>query len=437
MLKNYTIILLLLLAKSSFSQGEYNRFAVGINGGLSIGTCDGDFQGPGFSGGANIKYSISNRFGVRFGVNYSQFDNANVQFKSTSNPLAAELHGLFNAINFREKQAQKNGYRPVYSTLYFGLGAGVFNSGISYNVKTPDLKESVSSSYISACLGYKMKLNDFIDLNLEYTYRKTSTDFLDGYNPQAFSNKSNDVYGGFTVGVNINIGEEKGNIEWSDGFEGLLKNVSLETEQGKGVSKKDYDAMKKRLDELEAKTKDTDKDGVVDMVDKEINSPTILVDKMGVTLDTDGDKVPDYLDKCPLISGTNIDGCLPAPKPLPAEKYTAGAKIDLGVDGIQYEAGKAVIKPVSYTVLNKVVKIMNDNLELELRVEGHTDNVGKEASNLALSRARAIAVKKYLIDNNIDDYRIIAQGFGSKKPITSNKTPKGRMLNRRVEFILQ
>lgn len=437
MLKNYIIILLLLLAKTSYSQGEYNRFALGVNGGLSIGTCDGEFQGPGFSGGANLKYSVTNRFALRGGINYSQFDNANVLFTSTSSPLAFDLMAIFNAINFRSKQVEKNGYRPIFSTLYLGFGGGALTSDVKYNQAAPDQVASISTSFLSACLGYKMKLNDFVDLNFEYTYRKTATDLLDGYNPVTFTNKGPDVYGSALVGVCINLGEGKGNIEWSDGFEAILKNVKPDAENGKSASKKDYDAMKIRLDELEAKTKDTDKDGVVDMVDNEINSPTILVDKMGVTLDTDGDKVPDYLDKCPLVLGTNIDGCPSAPKPLPNEKYIAGAKIDLGVEGIQYEPGKAVIKPVSYTVLNKVVKIMNDNLELELRVEGHTDNVGKEPLNLALSRARAIAVKKYLIDNNIDDYRIIAQGFGSKKPITSNKTPKGRMLNRRVEFILQ
>lgn len=433
MKSKFTIFLLLFAVKTSFSQGAYNRLALGIGGGISIGSCDGEFQGPGFSGGANLKYSITNRFGLRAGVNYSQFDNANAQFKSSSSPIAAEIHGLFNAINFRENKAQKNGYRPVFSTLYFGLGAGYLSSDLSYNVNAPELVKSVSTGYISACLGYKMKLTDMIDLHFEYNYRKTSTDLLDGYDPQSFTNRSNDVYGSATVGVNINLGAGNGNIEWSDGFEGLLKNVK--TDSDKSVSKKDYDELKKRMEDLESKTKDTDKDGIPDNSDKEINSPTTIVDKNGVTLDADGDNIPDYLDKCPLIAGTNADGCKAVENPV--QLYAPGNKIDIGPIGIQFEPGKAVIKPISYQVLNKVMKIMNDNMDLELRIEGHTDNVGKEVSNLTLSRARATAVKKYLIDNNIDDYRITALGFGSKKPIANNKTPKGRTLNRRVDFILQ
>ncbi|MCF8429744.1 MAG: OmpA family protein [Bacteroidia bacterium] len=434
MLKNYSIILLLLIAKFSYSQGNYNRFALGINGGLSIGTCDGDFQGPGFSGGALLKYSITNRFALRGGINFSQFDSKNSSFTVTSSPLSFEFHGMFNVINFRSKQAEKNGYRPIFSNLYLGLGGGAFSTDLKYNKELGQVG-SISATYLSAIVGYKFKLNDFVDLNMEYNFRKTGTDLLDGYNPQTFSNKSNDYFGSALVGININLGAGNNNIEWTDGFEGVIKNIKPEGENGKGASKKDYDVMKKRVDELEAKTKDSDKDGVTDMMDKEINSPTIFVDKAGVTLDTDGDNIPDYIDKCPLVAGTNQNGCAPIQKS--EVKYSVGSKIDLGVGGIQFEPGKAVILPVSYDNLNKVVNILSDNLELELRVEGHTDNLGVEAANLALSKARAIAVKKFLIENNIDDYRIIALGFGSKKPIASNKTPKGRRLNRRVDFIIQ
>lgn len=438
MIKKITFILLLLGAKSSFAQGEYKRFGIGLNGGLGWGLGDGSELGtPGFSGGLTAKFSISNRFALRGGLHYTSFENVNSSFSSTSNPLAFDFQGIFNAINFRRAKAEKNGYRPVFSTLYIGIGGGLFNAtidGYSKNLINP--VNSVSSTFIATSLGYKVKLNETIDLNFEYSMRTTSTDFLDGYNPQAFSNRSNDYYGISMVGITFNIGGGSENIEWTDGFEGLVKNIKVDKETSKTASKKDLDAMKKRVEELEAKIKDTDKDGVPDFRDNEINSPTNMVDKNGITLDTDGDKIPDYLDKCPQVKGSNSDGCNSG-SVKPDVKYVAGAKIDLGASGIQYGTGNAIIKPISYTVLNKVVKIMKDNLELELRVEGHTDNLGNNEANLALSKARALAVKKYLIENGIEDYRIMADGFGSKKPIANNKTPKGRSKNRRVDFILQ
>lgn len=427
MIKNLTIILLLIISNTAFSQGEYNRFAVGLNGGLAFGSCDGNNGTPGMAAGATLKYSITNRFALRTGLNYSNFESENYHFKSISNPISFEMHGIFNAINFRKKNVETNGYRRIFSNLFIGLGAGVFTSNNSYSIPYSGQVSNITSSYLSACAGYKIKLTNVIDLNFEYNFKKTKTDLLDGYDPLAFSNKSIDYYGSGIIEILFNLGAGKENIEWTDHYDKLIRNLKPFADNG--VSKNDYDALKKQVDDL----KDTDADGVPDIKDKEINSITKLVDKNGVTLDSDGDNVPDYLDKCPLVLGTNDDGC----NTITIEKHVAGEKIDLGIDGIQFEPGKAVIKPISYNVLNKVVRIMNENVELELAVEGHTDNIGNESANLSLSKARAAAVKKYLIDNNIDDYRIAVNGFGSRKPIASNKTPNGRMLNRRVDFILQ
>ncbi len=438
MIKKFTFILLLLGAKSSFSQGEFKRFGIGLNAGTGWSMCDGADMGmPGFAGGLTAKYSISNRFALRGGMHYAGFENVNARFTSNTSTLAFDLQGVFNAINFRKTKAEKNGYRPVFSTLYFAIGGGTLNANVDgYSNPWPDQVSSVNSGFIATSVGYKIKVTELIDLNFEYSIRTTNTDLLDGYNPQVYSNRSNDYYGISMIGINFNLGGGSENIEWTDGFEGVVKNIKVDKETTKSASKKDYDALKKRVDDLEAMVKDSDKDGVPDIRDNEINSPTTLVDKNGVTLDTDGDKVPDYLDKCPQVKGSNADGCNAATIK-PDVKYVAGAKIDLGASGIQYGPGNAIIKPISYSVLNKVVKIMNDNLELELRVEGHTDNLGKEEANLALSKARALAVKKYLIDNGIEDYRITAEGYGSKKPVANNKTPKGRSQNRRVDFILQ
>ncbi len=426
--------MLILITKTSFSQGEYNRFALGLNTGMSNGFCDGKSQGIGSTIGATMKYSINNRFAIRTGLNYSKFNNKNAFFSSTSTPLAFEINGIFNAINFRNKTAEKNGYRSVFSSLYIGIGSGLFYSSNSYSNKYSGQVNNIGSTYLCASVGYKIKLNSFLDLNIEYNFKKTKTDLLDGFEPLSTNNKSNDLYGVGIVEILFNLGNGKGNIEWTDMFEGLIKNIKTGNEKAT-FSKDDYDVIKKRVDDLDEKIKDSDFDGIPDMLDKEINSPTIIVDRMGITLDTDGDNVPDYLDKCPLNSGSNTDGCVT--NNIPKQKYVSGSKLDLGIEGIQFEPGKAIIKPISYNVLNKVIKIMTDNAALELSIEGHTDNIGNEAANLSLSKARASAVKKYLIENYIEDYRITTQGFGSKKPITTNKTLKGKMLNRRVEFILQ
>ncbi|MDR3327847.1 MAG: OmpA family protein [Prevotellaceae bacterium] len=102
--------------------------------------------------------------------------------------------------------------------------------------------------------------------------------------------------------------------------------------------------------------------------------------------------------------------------------------------GIQFDTGKATIKQSSNQILNQVVKIMNENNDFNLDIAGHTDNVGKPASNLDLSTRRAAAVKDYLVRKGIDAARISSEGYGDTRPVASNKTAVGRTQNRRVEF---
>jgi outer membrane protein OmpA-like peptidoglycan-associated protein len=69
-----------------------------------------------------------------------------------------------------------------------------------------------------------------------------------------------------------------------------------------------------------------------------------------------------------------------------------------------------------------------------IAVDGHTDNVGQDKANLALSRRRAIAVVRWLVEHGIDERRLEARGFGQRRPIADTKTAEGLSKNRRVEF---
>ena len=73
---------------------------------------------------------------------------------------------------------------------------------------------------------------------------------------------------------------------------------------------------------------------------------------------------------------------------------------------------------------------------LNLKLSGHTDNVGSKARNLALSRERAESVKAYLVGKGVNASKIEAVGYGMTQPIASNKTAAGRQKNRRVEFTI-
>ena len=106
--------------------------------------------------------------------------------------------------------------------------------------------------------------------------------------------------------------------------------------------------------------------------------------------------------------------------------------------GILFATGKADLQPESRSVLKEIAATLKKYGDLKLLIEGHTDNVGSAASNLALSDARAAAVKAVLVaDYAVDGARLSTKGFGDTKPSVPNETAIGRAQNRRVELVKQ
>jgi len=94
------------------------------------------------------------------------------------------------------------------------------------------------------------------------------------------------------------------------------------------------------------------------------------------------------------------------------------------------------VKPEFYPILNDVALVMSVNRELDLKLEGRADSVGAAEYNLELSKRRAEAVKKYLVEAGIGAHRIIIDPLGESSPLAPNDTDAGRQKNRSVESII-
>ncbi len=175
---------------------------------------------------------------------------------------------------------------------------------------------------------------------------------------------------------------------------------------------------------------DTDGDGINDEDDLCPDKPG-PADFNGCPIpDSDGDGVNDKEDKCPTVAGLRENNGCPAIKREIVERVNYAAK------KIFFAVGSDKILPASFSALNNVAAILKTDNTLKLIVEGHTDSVGKPASNLILSQKRADAVKNYLMQKGLDASRLQAIGYGQERAIDDNSTPAGRAANRRVELKL-
>lgn len=120
-----------------------------------------------------------------------------------------------------------------------------------------------------------------------------------------------------------------------------------------------------------------------------------------------------------------------------AEVYKRGNQLIIRLKGMQFPVGKAIIMPENYALLSKVQQAIENFEDPSVIVEGHTDSTGTREINNVLSQQRADAVMNYLIANKtISVDKVVAQGYGSDKPLVSNATAEGRAANRRIDVIV-
>jgi outer membrane protein OmpA-like peptidoglycan-associated protein len=120
-----------------------------------------------------------------------------------------------------------------------------------------------------------------------------------------------------------------------------------------------------------------------------------------------------------------------------AEVYKQQNRLVIRLRGIRFPVGQEVIMPENYALLSKVQRAIRTFGEPDLVIEGHTDSTGTSTSNDHLSQQRAEAVKEYFSANRtLPRDKIVAVGYGSKRPLASNETSEGRAINRRIDVII-
>lgn len=183
---------------------------------------------------------------------------------------------------------------------------------------------------------------------------------------------------------------------------------------------------------------DSDSDGIPDTRDKCPDTPLgTPVDAVGcppvekapapapmvyVDGDNDGDGVPNSRDKCPNTPKGVIvdeDGC--------PVKYTLQ---------VEFDFDKSEVRPEYHEQLREAAEFIRKYPDVKFLLAGHTDSRGSDEYNLKLSKQRASAVKKYLVEEfGIAAHLLHPRGYGERQPVATNDTEEGRQRNRRVEVV--
>jgi outer membrane protein OmpA-like peptidoglycan-associated protein len=177
---------------------------------------------------------------------------------------------------------------------------------------------------------------------------------------------------------------------------------------------------------------DNDRDLVADADDACPDEPGPAASRGCPIEDRDRDGVPDAVDNCPDEAGSAENrGCV-------KEQLVVLSETDIAVlRNVLFATNQARVQLRSYPVLRNVAEVLQAHPEIgRVRIEGHTDSQGSDASNVDLSRRRAETVREFLIAQGVASERLEAAGRGEEKPIGDNATAEGRAANRRVEFHL-
>lgn len=181
---------------------------------------------------------------------------------------------------------------------------------------------------------------------------------------------------------------------------------------------------------------DKDGDGINDEVDKCIDVAGVAKFNGCPIPDTDKDGINDEEDACPTVAGIKENKGCPEVKKEPVVEKEVVEKVNMAARNIAFEYRKADLTKSSFAVLDEVVKVLKENNELIITVEGHTSGDGLAEHNQKLSQQRADKVKAYFISKGIDPIRIKSIGYGSTRPLKQEINEETRAANRRVEMKL-
>lgn len=386
---------------------EPNRLSIGLMGGVTQGHMNiGTEYDPTF--GFNLRYAANPTFAIQTNFLFGTF-------------TSSDEDGVNNQGNFYDRHfensyfitsvsSQINMLRMLGSTsetvnLYATVGLGLIFNDVETETRNQigawqqftGEDHSEPAFFANFGAGVRFNLGRRLDLFAQYDYNIANDDLIDGHRTRPeldidLNRRNMDHWSAVTAGIQIKFGSSDRDADWHT--------------YRPGVDQASFDRLNSRVSDLDSRVADN-----TSRLDEHEQLIRALEDRM--------DELEERMDNLEQLVA-DMD------------------RVELTIDSdVLFAFDSSVIRENAKPTLAKVVRALANNPEKNLSVAGHTCDIGSESYNQGLSERRAAAVKQYLVTSGIDADRISTRGYGETRPLVPNRSEEARMLNRRVEMVIQ
>ncbi|MCE2707126.1 MAG: OmpA family protein [Bacteroidota bacterium] len=370
-----------------------------------------------------IRYMFNEKFGAKIDYGFGSFKEAQGNSPEFNTKyFRLNLQGVANVGRIMNFETFSN---RLGLLLHSGAGIGVVNPEVNlYNYFNDRVYTLIFGITPQIKLSEKIALVG--DISTILNGRQTIT--FDGVNailpatmPNAVTNNgyfgANGTWWTGTLGLNIYLGKEAQHADWFIASNNYVTKEELATQ----------------INGIKDMLKDSDGDGVPDYLDKEPNTPAgARVSPSGATLDSDGDGTPDHMDKCPFQPGAAAAGGCPTEVTKDEVDYLKKA-INDGYVNVYYAFDSS--KPLAYSIsaAQYISNFLKRNPGVKVEVKGYADELGPEDYNIKLSESRAKAVYDLIVASGVDASRVTYKGYGEDTSV-DKASADARQMARRASF---
>jgi len=404
-------------------EDNFNRWSIEVNGGFNkaMTPLTPGYYSPTLNlghGDVGVRYMFNEKFGAKLDYGFGRFSEAsrdnNPEFET--NYYRLNLQGVANLGRIMNWETFTRRFN-----LLAHAGAGIGRVTPQQN-QFADVQDNVYNLIVG--LTGQIKLSDRIALNGDISSinngrQLVAFDGASAISPDHFSfygPKANWWTG--TLGLSFYLGGASNHADWN------IREDRYATKEELG----------NQINEIRDMLRDSDGDGVPDYLDKEPNTPAgARVDSHGRTLDSDGDGIPDHLDECPFVPGPAANNGCPVEDDEDREVDFFRQAINDGYVNVYFAFDSS--RPLGYSAAaaHYVANFMQRNPGVNIEIKGYADEIGPEDYNMRLSERRARAVRDLIVAAGIDAGRLTVQGYGEDTSV-DKRSSEARQLARRVSF---